>query len=91
MEAEKLSYLADLEVMSWQVEKVPHAATEGQGPIVVKREGEIIAVYPWWAHPVTHKGVVYLLDPRRGGQKLGEHRLEGGIEVMHHPNWAGLY
>lgn len=91
MDAERLDYLADLEVMSWQVEKVPHAATEGQGPIVVTREGEVVKVYPWYAHPVAVQGILYVLDPRRGGAKLGEHALVPGLEVLHYPNWAGLY
>lgn len=91
MDAEKLHYLADLDVMSWQVERIPHAATEGQGPIVVRREGEVIAVYPWWAHPHKHRGVIYILDPRRGGAKIGEHEVVGGLEVLHEHRWAGLY
>lgn len=94
-----LQELAGAEVMSWDLGDVEMAASEVQGPIVVRRPpepggelGDSLGVFPFYAYPLMHRGTLYVLDPSHGlpWRVLGEFPEFIG-SAQHEPRYAGVY
>lgn len=93
-----LQQLAGAEVMSWNVGELEMAASEVQGPIVVRRPpdadgnpGDSLGIYPFYAHPMMRRGTLYVLDPsQRPARVLAEFPGFVGV-IQHEPKYAGWY
>jgi hypothetical protein len=94
----RLQELAGAEVMTWDLGRIEMAASEVQGPIVVRRPpdrdgnpGDSLGVYPFYAHPVMDRGTLWVLDPSvRPARVLAE--FPGFVgSVAHEPKYAGWY
>ncbi len=90
--------LAGAEVMTWNIDALPMAVSEARGPLVVKRQGEIVRMYPWFASPVLdngrnggHQGDLYIRDPSKHMAVIGHHEKGTWDAVQNEPKYAGLY
>ena len=91
MSRDRVRDLANSEVMTWNLNRVPLQVAESQGPLRVSLRGETVRLWPWHTHPVVSKGVLYILDVLHEGRLLGEHGSGTWDEVVHDVKLAGLY
>lgn len=92
--------MAGAEVMTWNLNTIPFAASEVQGPIVVRLHEEIVpnGVHPFYVHPIVCQGIrlpklsgwLFLWDPRKR-RFVQEFERGKWDTVQHEPKYAGIY
>lgn len=85
----ELRELAGAEVMSWNVNRLPFAAAESKGPLVVRLRGEVVKRFRWWHHPRLVDGKLQVTDPRMHMRVVTEFERGQWDEVLHDVALAG--
>ena len=91
--------LAGSEVLTWNLDRIPKAVSEGMGPLVVRLKGDVVKMYHWWCVPVVDdgkftkadQGTLWIRDVMAHGMVVGEHRKGTWDEVTNDYKLAGLY
>lgn len=95
MDLDRLKYLAGVEVMSWDVDgDVAPSICEGNGPLVVRKEGEIVRSFPWHCVPKLvpdpadrGRPRLYIRDMIAGRRVVAEYATGEFDQVAHEPRF----
>lgn len=91
LDDEQVSQFAGSEVLSWDLNRIPFAVSESQGPLTVKLHGDVVKRYRWWHHPRFDGRRLYVCDTRSHMRVIDEYEPEQYDEVIHDWLLAGVY
>lgn len=91
MNETELRTLSGAEVMSWNINQVPQAVAESDGPLVVKLRGDVVRMFRWYMHPRLIKGLLQVCDTTANMRVVAEYETGQWDEAIHDYKFAGLY